>query len=255
MGAFHYSIYQEKLHTKTYHTMPLLFMPFELTTARKTWFHLSTNGLRSALSNQNCTIWKPHKMDLIENLRGSLNYKKCSLPFYSVEHKFRFLSESLVSWLQFLFPQILYYSLKLILVCSNGCGRIPAWLSSHPWCYSAFMQGINKRWLFSTVSSGGSVNLRNIQDFQSRWRCRQTTFSPPGTTIRWITTNFKKKDTQNCQKIELYGSLTTKDLKKPYSSNSRRSRDGELGQRGCVVEVRWEGRDGGRRLVEQFAPH
>ena len=36
--------------------------------------------------------------------------------------------------------------------------------------------------------------------------------------IRRITTNFKTKNTQNCQKIELYRSLTTKDLKKLYSS-------------------------------------
>ena len=30
--------------------------------------------------------------------------------------------------------------------------------------------------------------------------------------------NLKTNTTQNCQKIELYGSLTTKDLKKPHSS-------------------------------------
>ena len=42
--------------------------------------------------------------------------------------------------------------------------------------------------------------------------------SPPYTTIRRITTNLKTKNTQNCQIIELYKSLTTKDLKKPYLS-------------------------------------
>ena len=41
---------------------------------------------------------------------------------------------------------------------------------------------------------------------------------PPCATTRRITTNLKTKNTQNCQKIELYGSLTTKDLKKPHSS-------------------------------------
>ena len=41
---------------------------------------------------------------------------------------------------------------------------------------------------------------------------------PPGGTTRIITTTLKTKNTQNCQKIELYGSLTSKDLKKPYSS-------------------------------------
>ena len=34
---------------------------------------------------------------------------------------------------------------------------------------------------------------------------------------RRITTNLKTKNNQNCHKIELYGSLTTKELKK-YSS-------------------------------------
>ena len=31
------------------------------------------------------------------------------------------------------------------------------------------------------------------------------------------TTNLKTKHNQNCQKIELYGSLTTKELKKKHS--------------------------------------
>ena len=42
--------------------------------------------------------------------------------------------------------------------------------------------------------------------------------SPPFATTRRITINLKAKSTQNCQKIEPYGSLTTKDLKKPYST-------------------------------------
>ena len=41
---------------------------------------------------------------------------------------------------------------------------------------------------------------------------------PPHTTKRRITTNLKTKNNQNCQKIELYGSLTTKELKKKQSS-------------------------------------
>ena len=40
--------------------------------------------------------------------------------------------------------------------------------------------------------------------------------SLPHTTKRRITTNLKIKN-QNCQKIELYGSLTTKELKKKHS--------------------------------------
>ena len=38
------------------------------------------------------------------------------------------------------------------------------------------------------------------------------------TTKRRITTNLKTKNNQNCQKIELYGSLMTKELKKKHSS-------------------------------------
>ena len=41
---------------------------------------------------------------------------------------------------------------------------------------------------------------------------------PPCTTKRRTTTNLKTKNNQNCQKIELYGSLTTKKLKKKHSS-------------------------------------
>ena len=41
---------------------------------------------------------------------------------------------------------------------------------------------------------------------------------PPHTTISRITTNLKTKTNQNCQKIELYGSPTAKDLKKKCSS-------------------------------------
>ena len=40
----------------------------------------------------------------------------------------------------------------------------------------------------------------------------------PCTTKRRTTTNLKKKNIQNCQKIELHGSLTTKEIKKKHSS-------------------------------------
>ena len=40
---------------------------------------------------------------------------------------------------------------------------------------------------------------------------------PPHTTKRRTRTNFKTKSNQNCQKIKLYGSPTTKELKKKYS--------------------------------------
>ena len=41
---------------------------------------------------------------------------------------------------------------------------------------------------------------------------------PPCTTKRRTITNLKTKNSQNYQKIELYGSLTTKELKKKNSS-------------------------------------
>ena len=40
---------------------------------------------------------------------------------------------------------------------------------------------------------------------------------PPCTTKR-TTTSIQAKNNQNCDKIELYGSLTTKELKKKHSS-------------------------------------
>ena len=41
---------------------------------------------------------------------------------------------------------------------------------------------------------------------------------PPCKTKTKTTTNLKTKNNQNCQNIELYGSLTTKELKKKHSS-------------------------------------
>ena len=41
---------------------------------------------------------------------------------------------------------------------------------------------------------------------------------PPRTTKRRTTKILKTKNNQNCQKIELYGSLTTKELKNKHSS-------------------------------------
>ena len=40
----------------------------------------------------------------------------------------------------------------------------------------------------------------------------------PCTTKRRTTTNLKTKSNQNCQKIKLCGSLTTKEIKKTHSS-------------------------------------
>ena len=69
---------------------------------------------------------------------------------------------------------------------------------------------------------------------------------PPHTTKRRTPTNLKTKSNQNCQKIELYGSPTTKELKKKHSSRlvggvETSSQDGE-------DITRWQ-------LVDQVAPH
>ena len=54
---------------------------------------------------------------------------------------------------------------------------------------------------------------------------------PPLTAIRRSTTNLKIKSNENCQKIELCGSLTTKDLNKKYHPD---------GQEGWRQEARAE---------------
>ena len=48
---------------------------------------------------------------------------------------------------------------------------------------------------------------------------------------RELQLNLKTNDTQNCQKMELYGSPTTKDLKKPHSS-------GQVGEAGMQAKRR-----------------
>ena len=61
---------------------------------------------------------------------------------------------------------------------------------------------------------------------------------PPCTTIKRITTNLKTENTQNCKKIKLYGSPTTKDLKKTYSS--RWVGAAEMGSRSREDVVWWQ---------------
>ena len=60
----------------------------------------------------------------------------------------------------------------------------------------------------------------------------------PHTTKR-TTTNLKTKNNQNCQKIELYGSPTTKKLKKKHSSRlvggAEKTRNMVADQEGEVV--------------------
>ena len=64
----------------------------------------------------------------------------------------------------------------------------------------------------------------------------------PHTTKRRTTTNLKTKNNQNFQKIKLYGSRTTKELKKKYSPRQVGGAemgswggDGQLGQTGFTA--------------------
>ena len=49
-----------------------------------------------------------------------------------------------------------------------------------------------------------------------KWRCRWIHFASSDNQKK--NNKFKNKNNQNCQKIELHGSLTTKELKKKHSS-------------------------------------
>ena len=60
---------------------------------------------------------------------------------------------------------------------------------------------------------------------------------PPHTTKRRTTTHLKTKNNQNCQKIKLYGSPTTKELKKKHSSRQV----GGVGTGGQGGEDSWQG--------------
>ena len=70
----------------------------------------------------------------------------------------------------------------------------------------------------------------------------------PHTTKRRTTTNLKTKNNQNCQKIKLYGSPTTKELKKKHSS--RPVGGAETGSQGGKDS--WEG---SKQLVDRAVPH
>ena len=66
--------------------------------------------------------------------------------------------------------------------------------------YKQLVKGVYGIW---TSSQDGGVGRHTV---------------PPCTTKRKTTTNLKTKNNQNCQKIELYGNPTTKDLKEKHSS-------------------------------------
>ena len=66
---------------------------------------------------------------------------------------------------------------------------------------------------------------------------------PPHTTRR-RTTNLTTKNNQNCQEIKLYGSLTTKELKKHSFRLGRRGGDGQPGWRGHMSMLQLEDQAG-----------
>ena len=88
---------------------------------------------------------------------------------------------------------------------------------------------------------------------------------PPRTTKRRTTTNLKTKNNQNYQKIELYGSPTTKELNKKFSS--RLVGGAKMGSQGKedawqggswrteVGELVYGGLEWAQGLVDQVVPH
>ena len=76
----------------------------------------------------------------------------------------------------------------------------------------------------------------------------------PGTTKRRTIKNLKTKNNQNCQKIELYGSPTTKELKTHSSRLVGKGGEGKLERRGPTA--RWQLVDWVRqRQADQAVPH
>ena len=92
--------------------------------------------------------------------------------------------------------------------------------SSHDWVivYCLFVCSGEIERLYSRAPQESwklSLKTQIITSDQDRGVRRYTL--PPCTTKR-RTTNLKTKNSQNCQKIQLYGSPTTKELKKKHSS-------------------------------------
>ena len=76
---------------------------------------------------------------------------------------------------------------------------------------------------------------------------------PPHTTKRMTTTNLKTKNNQNCQKIELYGSPTNKELKRHSFRQVGGAQTGKWGG-----EVAWQGhnkRTGAGKVAVGAVPH
>ena len=74
--------------------------------------------------------------------------------------------------------------------------------------------------------------MKTAKQTSSRDGCIGRYTSPPCTTKSW-TTNLKTKNNQNCQKIKLCGSWTTKELKKHSSRPVGGAEMGSQAERTC----------------------
>ena len=72
---------------------------------------------------------------------------------------------------------------------------------------------------------------------------------PPHTTDR-TTTNLKTKNNLNCQKIKLYKSPTTKELKKKFIQDGRRGRDGQPDRENLWQHSNWRTRASKLQLAD-----
>ena len=61
------------------------------------------------------------------------------------------------------------------------------------------------------------ITVMQFPDFQPRWRHKQIHLTSSHNQKK-DKIQFKNKNNQNCHKIELYGCLTTEELKKKHSS-------------------------------------
>ena len=110
---------------------------------------------------------------------------------------------------------------------------------------ASHMGGNQLMFLFHIDVSISKINKQvRLTSGQDRGIGRYTL--PPRTTKRRTTTNLKTKNNYNCQKVKLYGSLTTKELKKKHSSTLVEGRRCAAGWRGLLArqQLQDQGRQG-----------
>ena len=113
--------------------------------------------------------------------------------------------------------------------------QLNSWLGHKPGMWAQSLVGAYKRQLLKVSLTSMFLSLtfflpsplsKNKYNLQKNVHPTQTSGQDGGIgryalsshTTKRTTTNQKTKSNQNCQKIELYGSLTTKELKKKHSS-------------------------------------